>query len=149
MVWKPIWLTDFKMLQLKTRTKYLFAKMYFLGVILKKFIPPSFWLLFDQKIAFLGFIGILKCCWTRPLGALAIIYEFDQHNDTYFQYLGCKGSSEPLTVKSENSDLWRNWYTGCPKIRSRKYLNDFLTLKMWPLCLTLTKIQNLHLLSLF
>ena len=31
-----------------------------------------------------------------PLGALAIIYEFDQHNDTYFQYLGCIGSPEPL-----------------------------------------------------
>ena len=36
MVWKPIGLTDFKMLKLKIRNKYLFAKMYFLGVILKK-----------------------------------------------------------------------------------------------------------------
>ena len=65
-----------------------------------------------------------------PPGALAIIYEFDQHNDTYFQYLGCKGSSEPLTVKSENSGLWKNYYTGCPKIRSMAGENDFVTLKI-------------------
>ena len=66
---------------------------------------------------------------TRPPGAVAIIYEFDQHNDTYFQYLGCKGSSEPLTVKSEKSGLWKNYYTGCPKIRSMAGENDFVTLK--------------------
>ena len=68
--------------------------------------------------------------WSRPPGADAIIYEFDQHNDTYFQYLGCKGSSEPLTVKSEKSGLWKNYYTGCPKIRSMAGENDFVTLKI-------------------
>ena len=66
---------------------------------------------------------------TRPPGALTIIYEFDQHNDTYFQYLGCIGSPEPQTVKSENSGFWKNCYKGCPKIRSIEDENDFVTLK--------------------
>ena len=62
---------------------------------------------------------------TRPPGAVVIIYEFDQHNDTYFQYLWHIGCLEPLAVKSENSGFGRNWYTGCPKIWSKKYINDF------------------------
>ena len=82
---------------------------------------------------------------TRPLGALAIINEFDQHNDTYFQYLGCIGSPEPLTVKSENSVFWKNCYTGCPKIRSMEDENDFVTLKIWTFDLALIKTQNCHL----
>ena len=86
---------------------------------------------------------------TRPPAAVAIIYKFDQNNDTYFQYLWPIGRPEPLTVKSENSGFGRNWYTGCPKIGPRKYINDFLSLKIWPLTLRLTKTQNCHLFSLF
>ena len=36
---------------------------------------------------------------SRPPGAVAIIYEFDQHNDAYFKYLLSIGSPESLIVK--------------------------------------------------
>ena len=69
----------------------------------------------------------------RFLWVLAIKYEFDQHNDIYFQNLWPIGSPEPLTVKSEKSGFWRNKYTGWPKIWSRKYKNHFFTPKIWPI----------------
>ena len=86
---------------------------------------------------------------SRPLGALAIKYEFDQHNDTCFQSLWPHGSPEPLTVKSENSGFWRNCYTGCPKIMCLEDKNDFVTLEMWTFALALIKLQNCHLLESF
>jgi len=52
---------------------------------------------------------------SRPSGAVAIIYEFDQHNDTYYQYLGSIGSPEPLAVKSENSGLGKTAIKVVPK----------------------------------
>ena len=78
--------------------------------------------------------------------ALDIKYKFDQHNDTSFQYLWPIGSPEPLTVKSEKSSFWRNWFTGWPKIGSMKYRIFFWPWKydywLWP-------YQNTNLLSFF
>ena len=89
-----------------------------------------FWSLYGSQI--------LEIC-------VIMLVEFDQHNDTYFQYLGCIGSPEPLTVKSKNSGFWKNCYTGCPKIRSMEDENDFVTLKIWEFYLALMKTQNCHL----
>ena len=57
---------------------------------------------------------------SRLLQALAIKYEFNQPNDSSFQYLRPLGSPEPQTVKSEKSGFCWNCYTGCPKIWSKK-----------------------------
>ena len=79
---------------------------------------------------------------SQSLNVFAIKNEFVGHNDTYFQSQWPHGSPKPLTVKSENSGFVRNWYTGCPKLWFMKNINDFLTLKMWPLALALIKTKT-------
>ena len=85
----------------------------------------------------------------RPPGALAIKCEFDQHKDTFFQNLWTHESQNPLTMKSENSGFWKNYYIGWPKIRSKEDINDFVTLKIWTFDLALIKTHNCHLFESF